>query len=144
MYLCTMQCHDMLRLQSIKQGSWIFQLEKGKIWVRFCAGNRCPISRLSDKLYAWQHQTITSTNIDLSSKVFYGIHLRAISEDLLMNLIHDMCSMFTLLKLLPMGHLCCQVINRHNIDYVFQGLSCFLFEWILTQASVFTTTLALP
>ena len=33
----------------------------------------------------WRHQAITWTNVDLSSKVFCGIHLRSISQEVLMN-----------------------------------------------------------
>ena len=47
----------------------------------------------------WQHQAITWTNVDLSSKLFSGIHLRAISPEVLMYLICNMCSDITLLKL---------------------------------------------
>ena len=34
----------------------------------------------------WRHQAITRTNLDLSSKLFYGIHLRAISQEALMDI----------------------------------------------------------
>ena len=51
-------------------------------------------------LIAWWHQAITWTNVDLSSKVFSGIHMRAILE-VLQNIIYNMCSDITLLKLLP-------------------------------------------
>ena len=37
--------------------------------------------------------------VDLSSKVFCGIHLRAISQEALMNLICNICSEITILKL---------------------------------------------
>ena len=53
-------------------------------------------------LVAWQHQTITWTSIDISSKVFCGIH-SAVLQELLLNLIHDMCSDITL-----------QIINISN------------------------------
>ena len=49
----------------------------------------------------WWYQAITFANIDLSSKVFCGIHLTEISKEVLMNLIRNMRSEFTLLKLLP-------------------------------------------
>ena len=39
----------------------------------------------------WWHQAITQTNVDLLSKVFCSILLRAISKEGLMNLIHSMC-----------------------------------------------------
>ena len=48
-------------------------------------------------LVTWKHQAITWTNVDLSSKVFCGIHLRAISQDLV-NLIHNMSLEMTLLE----------------------------------------------
>ena len=51
-------------------------------------------------LVAWRHLAITWTNVDLSSKVIRDNHLRAISQEVLMNLIHDMCSEITLSKLL--------------------------------------------
>ena len=35
-------------------------------------------------LIAWQHQVIISTNVDLSSNLFCGIHLRTISQEMLM------------------------------------------------------------
>ena len=41
------------------------------------------------------------TNVDLSSKVFYGIHLWAISQEVLMNLIRNMCTEITTWNLLP-------------------------------------------
>ena len=41
--------------------------------------------RLRRWLVAWKHQAITRTNIDLSSEVFCGIHLRAISQHVLRN-----------------------------------------------------------
>ena len=51
-------------------------------------------------LAAWQHQAITWTNLDLSSKVFSGFHLRAISQEEL-DLIGNMCSEITLFGILP-------------------------------------------
>ena len=51
-------------------------------------------------LVARLYQAIAWANADLSLKVFCGIHLRAISQ-VLMNLIHNMYSEITLLKLLP-------------------------------------------
>ena len=47
------------------------------------------------------NQAITWTNVDLSSKVFCGIHLRGISQEVLMNLIHNMWSEITPLELVP-------------------------------------------
>ena len=52
------------------------------------------------QVMAWC-QTITWTNVDLSSKVFCGIHLRPISQEVQMNLIQNMCSEITPLILLP-------------------------------------------
>ena len=51
-------------------------------------------------LVACRHQAISLTNIDLSSKVFCGIHLRTISQDVPMNLIRYMSSKITVIKLL--------------------------------------------
>ena len=48
-----------------------------------------------------QQAPSTSTHVDLSSKVFHGIHQGAISQELLMKLIHNICLEITLLKLLP-------------------------------------------
>ena len=44
------------------------------------------------------HQPITWTNVHLSSNSLCGIHLRVISQEVLMNLICIMCSEITLLK----------------------------------------------
>ena len=46
---------------------------------------------------AWRRQEIPRNNVDLSSQVFWGIHFRAISKEVSMNL---NCNM-KLLKLLP-------------------------------------------
>ena len=46
-------------------------------------------------LVAWWHQVITSTNVGLSSEAFCGIHSRAMSQELLMKLIGNMCSEIT-------------------------------------------------
>ena len=52
-------------------------------------------------LGAWWHQAITWTNIVSSTKLFCGIHLRAISQIALMKSIHNnICSEITVLKLL--------------------------------------------
>ena len=40
-------------------------------------------------------QAITCTNVDLSSKLFCGTHLRAISQEVFMTLIHDMFEGYT-------------------------------------------------
>ena len=37
----------------------------------------------------WRAQAITLTNIDLSSQLFCDIHMRAISQEVLMDLIHN-------------------------------------------------------
>ena len=53
-------------------------------------------------LVAWWHQAITLTNVDLLPKVFCSIcsiHLRAISQGVLMNSNHNMCFKITLLRL---------------------------------------------
>ena len=46
-------------------------------------------------LGAWRHQGIIWTNPDLSLKVFDGIHLGAIVQEVLMNLIRNMCLVIT-------------------------------------------------
>ena len=48
--------------------------------------------RFRQWLSAWQHQAITWTNVDLWSEVFFGIHLWAMSQEVDMYLIHNMCS----------------------------------------------------
>ena len=47
-------------------------------------------------LVAWWHQAITWTSVDLS-KMFCGIHVSAISQDLLKKLFHEMS-----LKIVPL------------------------------------------
>ena len=44
---------------------------------------------------AWWQQAITWTNVDLSLKMFCGIYLRAISQDELMSLIHNVLEDYT-------------------------------------------------
>ena len=58
--------------------------ELGQHWLGWC-------------LFAWWPQAITQTNVDLTSKVFCGIHLAAI----LQVLINSMCLKITISKLLP-------------------------------------------
>ena len=60
-------------------------IELGQHWLRYW-------------LVAWRHQAITWTKVDLSSNGFCGIQIRANSQEVLMNLIHNMCSKITLLK----------------------------------------------
>ena len=43
----------------------------------------------------------TDVQLDLSSNVFWGIHMRAIRQELTMNLIHNMCFESTFLTFLP-------------------------------------------
>ena len=52
-------------------------------------------------LKLWQHQAITWTTVGLPSEVFRGIHIRAISQQVFMNLIRNMFLGSMLLKLLP-------------------------------------------
>ena len=47
---------------------------------------------------AWRHQVFAWTNVDLSPKVFCGIRLRAISQEVFMNLSRNMCSAITMIK----------------------------------------------
>ena len=49
-------------------------------------------------LIAWWPQAITWANINLQSKVFWGIQLKVISQGELMNLICNMCLGITILK----------------------------------------------
>ena len=48
-------------------------------------------------LVSWWHQTITSTDVDFSSNVLFGIHLRTISK-VPMNLTRKMCLEITFLR----------------------------------------------
>ena len=41
-------------------------------------------------LVAWWHQAITWTNVDLSLSMYFEIHQKAISQEVIMNLIHKM------------------------------------------------------
>ena len=41
---------------------------------------------------AWRHQAITLNNLDLSSRVLYGIRLLTTAKEVLMNLTSNMCS----------------------------------------------------
>ena len=50
-------------------------------------------------MLGWRHQTITWTNVDLSPKVFCGIHLRAFSLEELKIIIYEMSLKNTLVKL---------------------------------------------
>ena len=66
------------------------------IWVNIGLG----IGLLPDTKKA-----ITQTNDDFSSKVFSGIHLSAISHEVLMNLIHNVYPEILLFNLLPLPHI---------------------------------------
>ena len=55
---------------------------------------------LRSRFAAWRHQAITWTNDHLSSNVLCGIYVRQMSQAVLMNLIRDMYSKITLVKLL--------------------------------------------
>ena len=61
---------------------------------------QCGVKPIDIATYNWVN--ISSGNnqasVDLSSKVLYGIHLRAISYEILTNVIRDMRSSITLLK----------------------------------------------
>ena len=59
-----------------------------------------PVLRRPSKNGAWRHQTITLTNVDLSSNVFCGIHQKAILSEVLINLIRNTYSKNKLSKLL--------------------------------------------
>ena len=52
-------------------------------------------------LGAWKHQAMTWTNVDLERNVFCGIRLRAISQEVLKNLIRKISSEMTLLRSQP-------------------------------------------
>ena len=69
------------------------------LWT-FWFHNHCAISRFIEPCRTWWHQAITWSNVDLPSKVSCGIHMRAISQGMFMNLIHNMCSEFALFKII--------------------------------------------
>ena len=60
-------------------------IDLGRHWLRQWLG-------------AWRHQAITWTNVELSPKVFCGIHLRSISKQMLMKSIRNIYWEITLLK----------------------------------------------
>ena len=49
-------------------------------------------------IFSWPRQVITWINMDLSSNRLCGIHLGAISQEVLLNFIRNMCSEITLLN----------------------------------------------
>ena len=71
------------------------------LWPRDAMWPHRSVSILA-QVMAWclKHQAITWTNIDVSTKVFCGIHLREISQ-MLINFFCKMCLEITLLKLIP-------------------------------------------
>ena len=78
---------------------------------------------------AWWHQAITWTNIDLSSKVFCGTHLRVVGAH---KFVLITCSGNALLKLLP--HLI-YMINRNFLTWILVGWqhSCHITKPMLTD-----------
>ena len=66
-------------------------------------------------LVFWLYQTITQTKVDLSSKMFLGIHLRAITQELFLKLIHNMYSGVTLLK--SLSHLPGTISSNSDSKY---------------------------
>ena len=63
-----------------------------EIWVSFCSGSGLLPNRI---------KPLPEPTVDLSSKVFCGIHLRAISQEILKISIHKMSLTITLLELQP-------------------------------------------
>ena len=55
-------------------------------------------STLAQWLVAWEHEAITWTTADLSSKVFFGIFPRTISQEVFINAVCNMCFEITLIK----------------------------------------------
>ena len=53
------------------------------------------------QVIAWWHQAIIRTNVDFSPQVLCGIHLRATSQESLINLNCNICLEITLLKSQP-------------------------------------------
>ena len=78
-------------------------------------------------LVTWQHEVITRTNIDFSSKVFCDIHIKAVSQEVLMNWISNMYSKITLLKLLQ------HLLGTNGLSFVNEigGSSYELPVWLV-------------
>ena len=79
---------------------------------------------------AWQHQAITWTSVDLSSEVSSPIHIRSISQEVLMKLIHNMCFEITLLKPQPNP----PGDNELNVPLPEQVITPFHFKMCKIQA----------
>ena len=103
-------------------------------------------------LVAWWHKAITWTNVD-SSKIFPVIHLIAISQEVLMNLICNKCSEITLSKRDPSYDNTCILYStamtreKHRLDFeltkdTLRGARCVVSIMIIFhQTSVILTTL---
>ena len=74
-------------------------IDRGQCWFRLC-------------LVARRHQANTWSSVDLPSKVFWGIHLSAMSQEVLMNSI--MCLEITALTSLSLVlHICINELCHH-------------------------------
>ena len=63
-----------------------------KLWYLNCLLTHCGLVTLyGDRFDGINYQAITWTSEDFSSKVFCGIHLRAISQEMLINFTCNMC-----------------------------------------------------
>ena len=69
-----------------------------RIWI--LNHHHYPLDFMRIMSNAWCHQYNTWMNVDLSSNMFCGIHLRAILQEVLMKIICKMCYEIKLLKLL--------------------------------------------
>ena len=78
-------------------GSWWYAVALCKTELTHC-GLVTPYGDidLGQWLGAIRHQAIIWANVDLSSKMFYGIHLRAISQEVPTKSIHSKCFQITL------------------------------------------------
>ena len=105
-----------------------------RVWSE--PGGQKPVLSLSLDLIIW-------TNVDFSSHVFCGIHLRAMSQEMFVKLIRNMCPEMTLLWLLP--HLSgASFINtlrprqngRHFADAIFKCILLNENAWISLEISL--------
>ena len=71
-------------------------MRRPKIWVNIGSGNGLFPNGTNSLLEQMGQSVIIWTSVDLSSKVICGIHLRAVSQEVLVKLIRNMCLETTL------------------------------------------------
>ena len=92
-------------------------------------------------LVAWRHQAITRTNIDLSSTDFCGMHLRAISQEVLRSLICNTNLNSTLKKLYPNlpGFSELNMVRGSHVGHIYVSKSymiwrsCFIWIYLILK-----------